>query len=172
MQNILLKQILWQLRFPIYWDLLRDLRTDLLRYVRTTWSAWGYMETEGTAFVFSSPIFWYFLSYNRSAGSNIQKRVRQTSWCSPHPKQVEAIVNPICSPACCNSFFQILWSGEADFIGLTCLVRLITNQLIVAIPTSTRGAHAEKTKPKICSKKSFPAQQVLAIPKRKPKNSS
>lgn len=102
--------------------LLRYLRTDLLRYLRTTWGVWGYMETEGRAFVSSSPIFRYFSSYNKSAGSNIQRRVRQTSWCSPNPNQREAIVHPICSPACCNSFFQILWIGEADFIGLTCLV--------------------------------------------------
>lgn len=101
------------------------------------------------------------------------RRVRQTSWCSANPKQVEAIVHPMCSPLCCNSFFlQTLWSREADFIGLACLVLWITNQLRVAIPTSTRGVHAEKTKPRICSNKSFPAQQVLAIPKRKPKNSS
>lgn len=145
---------------------LRDLWTDFLRHLRITQRTWGHTETEGRALVSSSLTLWYFSSYNKSAGSNTQKR--QTDLLV----QVEAIVPLTRSPACCNKFFQTLWSGEADFIGLTCLILWITNQLTAAIPTSTRGAHAEKTKPRICSKKSFPAQQVLAIPKRKPQNSS
>lgn len=60
---------------------LRDLWTDFLRHLRITQRTWGHTETEGRAFVSSSLTLWYFSSYNKSAGSNTQKRGRQTSWC-------------------------------------------------------------------------------------------
>lgn len=161
-QSTLRKQILWQLRFPRYWEISKLVMEGSRNYTEYL----GPYGEEGNAFVSSSLTFWYFSSYNKSAGSNTQER--QTDLLV----QVEAIVPLTRPPACCNNFFQTLWSAEADFIGLSCLVLWITNQLRAAIPTSTWGAHAGKTKPRICSKKSFPAQQVLAIPKRKPKNSS
>lgn len=152
-----------QQRFPAYWGVYSEV-PELIH--------WGISEQhreEGKAFAPSSLMFWYW--YNKSAGSNTHKRGRQTSWCKW--RLLHAHVLLTCSPELAETiFFQTLWSGEADFTGLTCLILWITNQLRAAIPTSTRSAHAEKTKPRICSKKSFPAQQVLAAPKRKPKNSS
>lgn len=162
-QSTLWKQILWQQRFPAHWEI-----SELIYWGISELHVLGAIQRGRESICILSTGTLIFLKLQQIC-RQLYPEERQTDLLV----QVEAIVLLTHSPACCNHFFpQTLWSGEADFIGLTCLILWITHQLRAAIPTSTRGAHAEKTKPRICSKKSFPAQQVLAIPKRKPKNSS
>lgn len=167
MQNILLKRILWQLRFLIYWEISELIYWDMSELSGVLGAVWRqegeHLYSLHQYFDISQVITDLQVATSRRVSDRpLGVVLTQSKWRQLLILYAHQLASTVFSKYC----------GEADFIGLTCLVRWITDQLIVAIPTSTRGAHAEKTKPKICSKKSFPAQQVLDIPKRKPKNSS